>query len=101
MPEYQWINDRIFTIAGFFSPYECRTAIRLAEYHGFGPAPINTAAGPKIRSDVRNNSRVMLDDPELAAALWERSRDYIPLRLDHWRAIGINERFRYYRYDVG
>jgi hypothetical protein len=90
MPEYQWITDRIFTVAGFFSPAECRAAIERAEAAGFGLAPINTAAGPRIRSDVRNNARVMLDDEPLAAELWERSRDYIPLRLDDWRAIGIN-----------
>jgi hypothetical protein len=101
MPEYQWITDRIFTVANFFSQAECQEAIRRAEAIGFDAAPINTAFGPQIRSDVRNNSRVMVDDHELASALWERCRDYLPLRLPDGRAVGINERFRYYRYDVG
>jgi len=101
MPEYEWITHKIFVVREFFTPEECRAAIDRAEATGFGQAPIHTAFGPQIRTDVRNNSRVMIDDPQLAAALWERCRDYIPLRLGDWEAVGVNERFRYYRYDVG
>jgi hypothetical protein len=38
-------------------------------------APINTALGPERRPDVRNNQRVMLDDPLRAEDLWSRIRD--------------------------
>src|SRR5262245_40662902 len=101
MPEYEWITDQIFTVTEFFTRDECRAAIAKAEASGFDAAPINGMFGPQMRPDVRNNSRVLIDDPQLAVDLWERARDYIPLKIGPWHAIGVNERFRYYRYDLG
>jgi prolyl 4-hydroxylase len=48
-----------------------------------------------------NNTRVMMDDPAEASWLWARLAPFVPLRLGPWRAVGLNERFRYYRYDPG
>lgn len=101
MPDYQWITDQIFTVADFYSPAECAAAIELAEGRGFADAPINTFSGPQVRKDVRNNERVMIDDPELARSLYARIADYVPRQLREWTVCGVNERFRYYRYDVG
>jgi prolyl 4-hydroxylase len=101
MPEYEWITDQIFTVAEFFAPDECQAAIAKAEAAGFDAAPINGMFGPQMRPDVRNNSRVMIDDVSMAEMLWERARDYVPLKIGPWRAVGVNERFRYYRYDLG
>lgn len=101
MSDYQWISDQIFTVADFYTPAECAAAIELAEGSGFADAPINSSFGPEIRKDVRNNERVMIDDPILAAALYARIGDYVPRQLGEWTVCGVNERFRYYRYDVG
>lgn len=101
MPNYTYITDQIFTVDEFFSPEECEHHIALAEQAGFADAPINSALGVQIRKDVRNNTRVMVTDVELANHLFGRIRDYIPLSLDGWTACGLNERFRYYRYEVG
>lgn len=101
MPEYTWITDEIFTVDHFFTPGECADCIELAESMGFEEAPINTGLGTVMRKDIRNNQRVILDDPARAEALWERIQDYIPQRLGYWSACGVNERFRFYRYDVG
>jgi len=101
MPEYTWITDEIFTVADFFTPDECAAHIALAESLGFGDAPINSAFGPQLRKDVRNNSRVMLDDAHRAAALWQRCEVFVPKFLGGWQAVGINERLRFYRYDLG
>ncbi|WP_425617040.1 prolyl hydroxylase family protein [Anatilimnocola sp. NA78] len=101
MPDYNWINSEIFTVKEFFTAEECAMAIELAESHGFADAPINSSFGPEIRKDVRNNERVMIDSPLLAADLWKRVTDYVPHRLGDATAGGINERFRYYRYDIG
>jgi hypothetical protein len=51
--------------------------------------------------DIRNNARVMIDDPELAEQLWQRVRPFLPQRLGKWEAVGCNERCRFYRYDPG
>ncbi len=101
MPEYNYITDKIFTVADFFSADECAAAIALAESMGFADAPINSMFGTQIRKDVRNNTRVMLDEPARANDLWARIGDYIPQRRGDWTACGVNERFRYYRYEVG
>ena len=101
MPEYTWITDEIFTVADLFTPDECAAHIALAESLGFGDAPINSAFGPQVRKDVRNNSRVMLDDADRAAVLWRRCEVFVPKFLGGWQAVGVNERLRFYRYDVG
>lgn len=101
MPEFNWISEEIFTVEQFLSVDECRQYIALAESLGFDAAPINTALGPVLASEVRNNSRVMLDDSQRAELLWSRLRDYVPLRLAGQDALGLNERFRFYRYDPG
>jgi predicted 2-oxoglutarate/Fe(II)-dependent dioxygenase YbiX len=101
MSEYQWISDDIFTVSGFCGDSECDGYIQLGESLGFGDAPINTFFGPGMAKDVRNNSRVLLDDPGRAQLIWERARLYVPERLGGHRALGLNERFRFYRYDPG
>src|SRR6187549_3018150 len=101
MPEYNWITDEIFTVADFASSAECQQFIQRAESLGFSDAPINSTFGAEIRKDVRNNSRVMLDDPARAGDLWQRAEVFVPRVLGQWHAIGVNERLRFYRYDLG
>jgi predicted 2-oxoglutarate/Fe(II)-dependent dioxygenase YbiX len=50
---------------------------------------------------VRNNERVMFDDVSLAAALFDRLRGALPPRLAGRKPVGVNERFRGYRYSPG
>lgn len=101
MPEYHYVSDDIFTVSEFFSREECEQFIQLAESHGFSDAPINTPFGTEIRRDVRDNTRVMIDDPKLAAHLWGRVAEYMPAKLADSVPVGVNERFRYYRYEDG
>lgn len=101
MPEYEWISDEIFTVSEFLSSAECDSRIASSEARGFADAPIETSFGPAMMKDVRNNSRVMIDDPSLAQLVWARARLYVPNSLAGHLAIGVNERFRFYRYDPG
>ncbi len=101
MAEFNYIQDGIFTVSDFFTPSMCDRYVERSESLGFTDAPINSAFGSEIRKDVRNNSRVMIDDQTCADDLWVGIRDYIPLRLGVWTACGINERFRFYRYEIG
>ncbi len=93
--------EDVFVVRGFLSPAECERHIARAEAAGFGDAPINTFAGPQVNKQMRNNDRVMLDDPALAAGLWDRLRPFVPERRGSWVACGLNERLRFYRYDPG
>jgi predicted 2-oxoglutarate/Fe(II)-dependent dioxygenase YbiX len=64
-------------------------------------APINAAEGVVHRPEVRNNTRLIFDDAARAAALWERLRAHVPPRMFGAEAVGLNERFRAYRYEAG
>jgi prolyl 4-hydroxylase len=101
MTKRELAGDSVFVIDSFFTADECREQIVRTEQAGFEEAPITTAAGFVMAKNIRNNARVMLDDFDLADRLWERLRPSIPERLGYWLPIGLNERFRCYRYDVG
>ena len=95
------LPDQIFTISGFFSPEECMEYIHWSETLGYDIAPITTSEGFAVMPDIRNNSRVMLDDVPRAEFLWQRIAPHVPAKLLHRPAIGVNERLRFYRYDPG
>src|SRR5215510_11762310 len=94
-------RDDLFVVHDFLSLEECEQYIALAESVGFDDAPITSFSGPVMRKDIRNNDRVMIDDMSLAVAIWERLQPFIPERVRFWLPIGLNERFRFYRYDPG
>ena len=97
-----WDDDiGIGTIDDILNAAECAVHIDRAERAGFAAAPIITGFGEVIAEDVRNNTRVMLDDFALAATIWERARGALPVFLEGRQAIAMNERFRYYRYRPG
>lgn len=91
----------VFAIADVFGAAECTDTIAQIEQLGFEAAPISTPSGFVMRPDVRNNTRVMFDDRPLAAELFARIREAIPAQLCDRRAVGVNERFRCYRYEPG
>jgi prolyl 4-hydroxylase len=95
------LGDRIVTVAGLFTPGECDALVHLAEGIGFDVAPVTTGAGFVLMPEVRNNTRVMLDDLPRAAALWARVERFARVRDDAFQAVGLNERFRFYRYAPG
>ena len=102
MAEIYWSADNVATIAGFLSAAECDDYIRLGEATGFEEAPITTSRGMMMMTDVRNNDRVMIDDPARALALYQRLSDDLAPRFQRtWTRVAFNERLRLYRYDIG
>jgi len=101
--EATYVAPGVFTIEGALSARECDDSIDNAERVGFGEAPIIIGRGrTALVPEQRNNTRVMLDDWDLAAALFERVRVALPATIEGaWRLAGFNERFRYYRYEPG
>jgi hypothetical protein len=95
------LGETVFVVRGFLSPAECSLLIEMGESMGFGEAPITTFAGFVMRKDVRDNARVIHDSAELAAAWWERAQSFLPERWFGRDRVGLNERFRFYRYDPG
>lgn len=89
-----------FTIADVLTPGDCTSLIGMLEGEGFDEAPITTVAGAVMRKEIRNNTRVIFDHQELANRLFARIADALP-RVCGGTAIGVNERFRAYRYEPG
>lgn len=95
-------DKELFTLAHALSPVECAKMIGMAEAQGFGDAPVTVGVNRYMMiPDLRNNKRVMLDDPRLADSLWPRVKPYMPERIGAYHPVGLNERFRFYRYESG
>lgn len=97
-----FMRTTLFTVPEFLSPSACESLIAATELAGFSPAPVTTARGFVMMPELRSNTRVILDDPALAAELWQRLEHHPELpSIPGWRVAGLNERFRFYRYDPG
>jgi hypothetical protein len=101
MGDPDWLTDEIFTVEDMLSPEECRALIERSEELGYEEALVTSPEGPVLREDVRNNERLIVDDPELAKRLWGQAEEVVPVEVEGLRAVGLNERFRFYRYDPG
>jgi predicted 2-oxoglutarate/Fe(II)-dependent dioxygenase YbiX len=94
------VTGKSIVIPNLLTEEECQRQIDASERNGYLDAPVTTAAGPKMLPEIRNNTRYMVDFPDLSAALWLRIQPYA-MEVPGWEAIGLNERLRYYRYDRG
>lgn len=84
------------------SPRECRRLIAAAEAIGFSHAGLAIGDDTyRVNLAVRNNLRVVLDAPALAAGLWARIRGQVDAQHEGAAIRGLNWRFRVYRYEVG
>lgn len=89
-------------VENFFTPEECKGFIELSEKLGYGESPIRTKGGGEVMNkEIRDNDRVIWDNHQLAAQLYELVKDLLPQNVDGWEPIGLNERFRFYRYKDG
>lgn len=91
----------LWTVPELFTPGERAAWMERIEAAAPAPAPITTLRGAQMRPDIRNNDRVVFDDPELAGLLLARIRGHVPEELLGARLCGANERIRCYRYASG
>lgn len=99
MKELLTPRDDIFVVRNFLTPEECQEQIAKCEAVGFAEAPVIGPSGPFINKGMRNNERVIVDDFATADWMFERIKKYLPE--SYGEASGVNERFRYYRYEPG
>lgn len=100
--EFQEIDNGIWTINNFWSPQRCQTFIQWGEEEGFEEAQINIGFGKQVMNKgIRNNLRLIFDDQELVDDLWENLEIFAPKETTLGRAIGLNERLRFYKYLPG
>lgn len=101
MEKTELVPEKIFTISDVLMAAECDEIIAASESRGYDDAPISTAGGFVMRKDVRNNTRLMLDDPATVNRIWGKIAAFIPPQWEGWQATGLNERIRFYRYEPG
>lgn len=117
--ELEWEGPNRFAIVihNVFSSAECQALIERSEINGYGEALVNIGGGRQLKmEDVRNSDRSIIDDPKFAEEMWDRIRkatnDDPRLLTPGWkqaqvrgggkyRAVGLNERLRFLRYDKG
>jgi hypothetical protein len=90
-------GDWVFVIHDFLSPTECAALIERSEGMSYETGTV----GDAVVEAVRNNERVILDDPALAAEFYERARPLLPATVEGKVLAGFNERWRFYRYGPG
>jgi predicted 2-oxoglutarate/Fe(II)-dependent dioxygenase YbiX len=95
------LAPQVKLVEGFLTSDECADLIALSEARGYEAATIETARGAQRVETVRNNDRVIFDDPDLAQRLFQRAEPFVEPALGQGRAVGLNERFRFYRYTPG
>jgi hypothetical protein len=94
-------EDFVFELPNFVTDDQCDRWITDIEGEGFEPALINGANGATRRADIRNNDRLIRDDPAIADMLWNKLRPFVSQSFSNRQVVGLNERFRFYRNDVG
>lgn len=95
------LANNIFTIDNFWTAQECKDFIAKSESIGYEPATVDTEKGQRVVETVRNNNRVLYKDVDLADTLWERLKPSVPAAIGNSKAIGLNELFRFYKYQPG
>jgi prolyl 4-hydroxylase len=90
----------IFTIDNFWTKEECQDFIIKSETIGYEPATVTTEKGQKLVTEVRNNNRVIFNDSLLADKIWQKLKSFAPPQFGNSKAIGLNELFRFYKYQV-
>ncbi|XP_038067998.1 probable prolyl 4-hydroxylase 10 [Patiria miniata] len=91
-----------FFLDNVFTKEECKELIRRSEEKGYEQALVNIGGGrQKLMLSARNNQRCLIDSTELVDAFWERLAEFIPQPFYGYKALGLNERLRFLRYDPG
>lgn len=95
------VKKNILMIDDFFTKEECDHFIDLSEKIGYERATVGTESGSKVLDRIRNNHRVLYNDMGLAVSLWKRLAEYAPRKIGNSVSIGLNELFRFYKYEEG
>lgn len=101
MKTIQALTETIWTIDQFLSDKTCDDLIMFSEQKGYSEADVGLKTGAKMMKNVRDNYRLIHEDAKLSADLWEIARATYPFVVDGVSPLGLNERFRFYRYESG
>ncbi len=101
--------DNVLLIPKFFSLEECQEEIAFAKQSGF----LTQRYGSR-GATYHDRRRAFVDDPKRARRIYEKLNipplevffdgmrtDPVVDDLPKWKSIGLNERLRYYQYEIG
>jgi len=91
----------VAVVDGLLAPDECDALVARIETEGPEPATIKRGSYQELAPSIRDNDRALFDDAALARALFERLGPAVPPSWEGAAAVGLNERFRGYRYAPG
>lgn len=94
-------SPSIWTIANFLTELECDDLLLFSERMGFEEATVSLRSGAKMMKGLRNNERLVYEDAALAEKYWEKLAPFCPREIEGAKAVGLNEQFRFYKYDPG
>jgi prolyl 4-hydroxylase len=95
------LSKNIFLIENFWTAGKCDEFIARSESKGYEAATVQTETGARVVDHIRNNNRVLYNDIALAEELWKELAAHAPQSIGDSEAIGLNELFRFYRYQGG
>ncbi len=101
MEKIEFISDQLFVIDNFLSDSECNDFIIWSEQRGYEEAKVQIDGQQVMMKNIRNNSRITFSDEQLANRIWEKLRPFIVSNFENRTAIGLNELFRFYKYEPG
>lgn len=99
--EFEKITDDIFVLYNFLTPERCQELIDFSEAQRYEAAPVHIGRKEVMMTTVRNSGRVVHDSFELVEEMWEKLQYFVIQETEYGVASGLNERFRFYRYEVG
>ena len=68
-----------FTLDGVFTAEECEEWIKMTEEQGYEAALVNIGGGQQqLMTDVRNNSRCIIDSEEMAGRIFKIIQSFLP-----------------------
>lgn len=94
-------EDNILLVTEFITVEECNYFIELSEKRGYEHALVETEKGFQRIEGTRNNDRVLFTDPQLSEQLFNKASPFIPKKIGLSKVKGLNELFRFYRYEPG
>lgn len=97
----QTITNNITIVENFLDKDNCHRFIAKAEIIGFNEADVSLSTGSKMIKSVRNNWRSRFIDATLANHFYQQSQIFVPEYLNNAKVFGLNELFRFYKYEPG
>ena len=101
MNELQTVSRNVFTISEFLGEDACADLLSQIQRLEFEAASLGRNGSKMTIREVRNNDRIIWDNPTLADLLWDRLQSFPLPSYFGAEPVGLNERLRVYRYTKG